>query len=249
MDDLSLKTQIESYANDYMNFMGITSFPTYSLQTRKASLELVLARGFGSVASASYQSLTDSHILSVCTNVDVPKYIIYHELTHILDTEQYAKNSVFRYTGLSGYTEYHASQVELMYLLGADFANGTVSFKMDSVIDTIAEQKKVAQYVEEKRHLVNELFSRENFPTDIEMLKTAFGILFNYWGVRSICEMYSVDYSEKIDNSIFLKFISTYDFVAMNNLMHGWLNNSQIEISMTVYLNTVFHLINEFKLS
>ena len=45
------------------------------------------------------------------------RYIVFHEFTHILDTEMYAKQDSWKYMALSGYTEYHAAQVELMICL------------------------------------------------------------------------------------------------------------------------------------
>ena len=82
-------------------------------------------------------------------------------------------------------------------------------------IVTTSGEKRVAQYVEEKRQHAIELFSREDFPADLNTLKSAFGVLFNYYGLRPICEMYSSDYIEKTDNAAFLRFIPTTNFVAI----------------------------------
>jgi len=51
------------------------------------------------------------------------------------------------------------------------------------------------------------LFSRVDFPADLNTLKSAMSIFYNYFGLRSICEAHSIDYIEKVNNKAFLKFI------------------------------------------
>ena len=182
------------------------------------------------------------------TNLTLLKYLMLHEFTHILDSEIYVKGDKVRYVGLSGFTEYHASQVELMQLLGRNNVDEVLTFSMDTIITTIAGEKSVYQYVNEKHIHAIELFSRMDFPSDLNTLKSAIGILYNYFGLRSICEMYSIDYIEKINNGAFLKFISSQHFVALNNLMHGWLDEQKIDLSINIYINIIFPLNKEFKL-
>lgn len=159
------------------------------------------------------------------------------------DSEMLANKDKMRYLGLSGYTEYHASQIELMLLLGAKKANDSISFSMNNTIITVSGKRKVSEYVREKQmHAIN-LFRRVDFPADLEPLKTAVGILFNYFGLRSICELYSVDYIEDVDNEAFLKYISSFYFSALNSLMHGILNSEAIEKSINIYVNIVFAII------
>lgn len=248
MDIVCLEKQISSQIKAFSRFMGIAEFPAYSLQTKEASIETADLQGFEVVAAASYQPKTNLHTLLVSTNLDLPRYVFYHEFTHMLDSEIYAKNDSIRYAGLSGFTEYHASQIELMQLLGAISVSEALSFSMNDTIVTISGEKRVTQYIEEKRQHAIELFSREDFPADLNTLKSAFGVLFNYFGLRSICEMYSLDYNEEIDNAAFLRFIPTTNFIAINTLMHGWLDNSKIDMSINVYLNTLFPLIKEYRL-
>ena len=93
------------------------------------------------------------------------------------------------------------------------------------------------------------LFSRNSFPDDLSTLKTAIGLLYNFWGIRSVCEMYSTNYTENINNDAFLSFIPSFDFSAANRLMHGWLDGKSIDSSITLYLNILFPLIKNFKLA
>lgn len=243
-----LLLQLKKYEEDYKKFMDIEEFPAYKLQTREVSLSLSDMRGFEVAASTHYLPQEKQHSLLISTNLRLIKYLMFHEFTHMLDAEMYVRGDKSRYAGLSGYTEYHASQVELVQLLGANSINETEQFSMNTIIRTLAGEKTVHQYVEEKYNHAITLFSRADFPADINTLKSALGVLFNYYGLRSICEMYAVDYEEVVDNEAFIKFIPTQLFVMMNNLMHGWMDEEKIEKSILVYVNIIYPLVQEYRL-
>lgn len=245
----TIKLQLNEYEDEFKNFMGITKFPMYKLQTKKVSLNLAERQGYEVLASASYQPETNSHTLVVTTNLPLSKHLLFHEFTHMFDVEMYVNGNKIRYAGISGFTEYHASQIELMQLLGAKYITDTVSFSMNTIIDTLTGKKSVSQYLSEKQQHAIQLFSRNSFPDDLSTLKTAIGLLYNYWGIRSVCEMYSTNYTETINNDAFLSFIPSFDFSAANRLMHGWLNGKSIESSITLYFNILFPLIKNFKLA
>lgn len=245
----SLQKQLKIYEDQFQYFMGIQKFPVYELQTKKASKFTAEFRGFEVAASASYQPQNNSHTLLVSTNLTLSRYLIFHEFTHILDSEMYVKGDKVRYAGLSGFTEYHASQVELVELLGANTIEDVPLFSMNTNINVLAGEKGVHQYVEEKYRHAIELFSRTDFPADLETLKSAIGVLYNYFGLRSICEEYSIDYKENENNMAFLKYIPTQLFSILNSLMHGWLDEEKIELSINVYINIIFPLIKEFRLA
>ncbi|MBQ3258572.1 MAG: hypothetical protein IJA67_14360 [Oscillospiraceae bacterium] len=232
-----------------MKFMKIDDFPTYDLQTKSVSIEIANAHGYDSIATTHYQASTNSHTLVVSTNLILEKHLLFHEFTHILDSEYYVHGDKMRYAGLSGFTEYHASQIELLQLVGANSFDETISFSMNHIITSISGEKTVAQYVDEKRLHAIELFSREDFPANIDALKSAFGVLFNYFGLRSICKMYCTDYIETIDNSAFMKHISSFNYIAINNLMQGWLDDEKIDKSIHLYIKTVFPLITQYRLT
>ena len=90
----------------------------------------------------------------------------------MLDSELYVKNDKIRYLGISGFTEYHASQIELLAMLGVQSINDEPSFSMDTIIHTFAGDKSVKQYISEKQQHAIELFSRADFPSSIETLKS-----------------------------------------------------------------------------
>lgn len=229
--------------------MGTNQFPKYELQFNEVSLNVADNYGFNSVAFAAYQTQTNKHTLVVSTNLKLSKHVIFHEFTHIYDSYRYVKGDKVRYAGLSGFTEYHASQVELMQLLNVENIDDSFTFSMDSIINTISGKKSVKQYIDERQQHAIDLFERKDFPANLETLKSALGILYNYFGLRSICEMYAIDYKEKINNEAFLKYISTLQFCPLNNLMHGWLDEKKIDQSIELYVNIIFPLIEKFKLA
>ena len=245
----SLVEQIKIYENEYKSFVCTKKFPVYEIETKTVSLEIANKRGFEALATTYYTPKTNKHSLIVSTNMVLSKHLLFHEFTHIFDSEMYVKGDTMRYAGLSGFTEYHASQIELLQLLGASDINSKPIFTMNDVITTISGEKNLAQYIEEKQQHAISLFNRNDFPVDLSTLKSAIGILYNYYGLRSICELYAIDYTENIDNTAFLKYIPTQTFSVVNNLMHGWLSEEQIELSISLYLNIIFPLIQKYKLT
>jgi hypothetical protein len=246
--DLLVK-QLKAFEHEFLRFMDIKKFFPYELQTKEASITVADSQGFDSAASTSYYPQSGIHTLLICSNIPLEKYLIYHEFTHMLDAEMYGKGNKLRCFALSGFTEYHASQVELMQLLGANSVDEVLSFSMNTTITTIAGERSIEYYVNEKYQHAIELFSRDDFPADLDTLITALGVLFNYFGLRSLCEVYSVDYTESKTYEPFLSFISTFYFTALNGLMHGWFDESKIESCINIYINIINPLINEFQLA
>lgn len=246
---MDVSKQLMLYVEEYKAFIGINQFPQYTLQTHEASISTADSQGFEVAASAHYQPVTGRHTLLISTNLELSKYLMFHEFTHMYDSELYVNGDKMRYAGLSGYTEYHASQVELAQLLGAKTIDTVPPFSMNAIISTFSGKKSVLQYVQEKYQFAIDLFSRADFPASIDTLKSALGVLYNYWGFRSICMMYATDFVEKIDNGTFAKIIPALNFTLMNNLMHGWLNRAQIDLSIPLYVNTIFPIIQEYDLA
>lgn len=244
-----LKNKIDNYIKEYVAFMDIDQFPEYELQLKEVSQSIADSQGFEVPACTSYKVEAQKHTLCVSTNLELTKYVMFHEFTHMLDSEMYVNGSKMRYAGLSGYTEYHASQIELAKLVGARTVNVIPPFSMNMMISTIEGEKSIYQYVQEKYQHAISLFRRSDFPTNVNTLKSAFGVLYNYWGLRSICEMYSTDFTEIIDNEAFLKFVPSFNFSLVNNLMHGWLNKSKIDLSIPLYTNILFPIIQDYSLA
>ena len=246
---MSIAEQLNAYVDDYKVFMGIDCFPQYCLQTKSVSLAIADTQGFEVAAGAAYDPITGRHTLTISTNLNLERYLAFHEFTHMYDSEVYVNGDKTRYCGLSGYTEYHAAQVELAQLLGAKTIDAIPSFPMNTKISTFAGEKSVSQYVQEKYQHAIDLFGRADFPADLNTLKSAFGVLYNYWGLRSVCEMYATDFVETVNNTNFLKFVPTLYFAHTNNLMHGWLNKAQIDLCIPLYINTIMPIIRDYKLA
>lgn len=233
-----VKRIIDNYIMEYRKFIGIDYSPNYELQLKEVSQEKADTDGIESPANTRFIIDIQKHILSIATNLSIEKYIVFHELTHMLDSDLYVKGNKMRKMGLGGYTEYHASQIGFAELLGASEVENINSFSMNDICKTISGDKSILEYVREKQQTAIFLFNKEGFPADLKQLFDALGVLFNYWGLRSICEMYATDFVEIVDNDAFMECIPSNHFCAINRLMHGWLDEKQIEQSMIIY-NTI----------
>ena len=192
---------------------------------------------------------TQEHTLIVADNIIIEPYILYHEFTHILDDDINARGDKVKYFLLYVYTEYHASQVELLKMLGAKSVKEQIAFSVSNNISTIAGQKTVQQYVDIKRMQAIDLFQRNDFPKNIEQLKTTIGVLFNYFGLCSICYMYCKDFEEKTDNTAFIQYIPAKVFNPMNHLMVGWLSEELIDLCCKVYGTMIIFMIQKYALT
>ena len=215
MTEIQIKNLIKEYEKEYIEFMEIEKLPQYKIDFFEINVEESDAAGFASAAQAYYNTKTDEHILRICKSSEIPRYIVFHEFTHILDTEMYAKQDSWKYMALSGYTEYHAAQVELMIMLGADSIQ-TQDFSF--TVDVEIGNSTVRNYLNSRHQLVVNMMNRTDFPRDIEALKTTVGVLYNYFGVRSICKMYAKDYTEEVDNTIIIQKLSKVLFEEINTL-------------------------------
>lgn len=230
----------------FMKLEGCDSFPAYEIEFKSASLERADCIGFEAAASTKYDCQTGKHTLVISDNLPQYRYLLIHEFTHILDDERYVNGDKIKYVGLRGYSEYHASQNELMFLLGLR-KNNENSFSMYTQIETLGGKMSVAEYVELKRKHAEKLFSSDMFLKNIDVLISALGVLFNYWGLRSICKMYATDYEEIIDNAAFLLHLSSREFAAFNHMMQGWLDENTINTIINGYANVTNRLLKSLK--
>lgn len=243
-----VRRMIDNYIIEYNGFMKIDYSPNYELQLKEASQERADVDGIESPGNTRFLIDLQKHILCVAANLPIEKYIIFHELTHMLDSDLYVKGNKIRKMGLGGYMEYHASQIGFAKLLGASEVKNIKPFSMNDMCKTISGNKSILEYVQEKQQTAISLFSKKGFPTDFERLSDALGVLFNYWGVRSICEMYATDFVEIVDNDVFMEFIPSNHFCAINRLMNGWLNEKQIEQSIVKYNTIICTIVQQWNL-
>lgn len=249
MKSFIIEAMISKFEQEYIDFMGINKFPSYKLEYYELKREITDDVGFGAMAQALYDLKKNEHILRICNNIELTRYVVFHEFTHILDTQMYAKAKPDRYVYLSGYTEYHASQVELMSLLKTqEVAPEEFSFSVKSIIDTYPNKLSVEEYLKSKHQFVVEMMQKKDFPINFEILTTTLGVLYNYFGLRSVCKLYSYDYNENVDNSDIIQYIPLQLFLEMNCFMDGWFDENKIEMSFGLYQNTLMPLIKEYKL-
>ena len=223
----------------YKHFLGISVFPKYELIPKELFLEKSEKHGFDSWATAFYDIPTGRHSLEIWAEIhtlgQIGKYVVFHELTHILDDENIVKQDKIKYLANHGYTEYHASQIELMQMLGAESVHQQIAFSMSNTIKTIGGEKTIKEFVDMPRLLAIELISRADFPADIETMKVTMGLIFNYYGRRSICKMFALDYQDDEDNSIIAKLIYPQTVQLLDGFMVGWFDDSKVAFINSLY--------------
>ena len=151
-----------------------------------------------------------------------------------------------------GFTEYHAAQIDLLKLLGAQNIKLPISFDMDKTVNTISGAQTVRSYVDGARTLALELIQRDDFPANIETLATTLGVIFNYYGRRSICKMYAKDYEDNADMSVISAFLGengNNTINALNSYMLGWLEPERVAFIDAFYYRMVLFLVQKYKLT
>ena len=234
----------------YKRFMGISTFPDYEVREKELSEEKLNTQGFEALATASYDFENKVHILTVWSKLNeygnLGENIIFHELTHIYDYENYTGDDVKKHLVYHAYTEYHASQVQLMNLLGVENISHVTEFSIQDEIDTFFGYMTVKEYVELSSAEAAEIINEGNFPSDISVLSAALGRIFNYYGRRSICEMYAVDYVDfKKDDGI-ERLLNDEKEQYFNDFMKGWFEDSKIKILVYMYSELLYSLLKKY---
>lgn len=253
MRDILFNDYIKNCEKNYKQFMRIDKFPSYELVCKNITIEKSQKQGFDSIGTAHYNILDGTHHLEFWLKIkDIQPdgdYVVFHEMTHILDAEQYAQKDKMKFLSNHGYTEYHASQVELMLLLKADNINDTISFSMNDKVETIGGTKTVFEFEQAPRLHAIELINRNDFPADIATLKTTLGLVFNYYGRRSICKMFATDYNDNDDNSIISKLIHSGTMNLLNSFMTGFFNDAKVDLLDSLYQKIILSLVQTYNLN
>lgn len=206
----------------YKQFMKIDSFPAFTL----GSFTLDISGNSFSVAKAEYSFIPPKHKLLLPANYDIPKFMLFHELTHILDAERYSNGEKSHDYWLTGYMEYHASQVELMEALGAQTIDDAITFSMLDHINGM--QWTVQQYVNNKLETAKKMIV-DSSPT---MRIDGLNVFFNFLGLKSICVLFATDYSENYTYQEILTRMSTLQLSAIKSTMQGF----SVDVEKTVML-------------
>lgn len=191
-----LQGYIKQMESAYCDFMGGVSLPKMKLQLMMLEeMMKVLAN-----AEVIYDPETDSYTFRVFEHINNPlvakdcEYIIYHEFTHALDISLYGAGGRDKYNQLRGYLEHHASQVELMKMLGADTFAQPVTFSMTDSIRDMNGELTVLEFMEKGLDATAEQMSKPDFKQSIGRVFHAVGTLYNHLGRISICRMYATDF-------------------------------------------------------
>lgn len=244
-----VKMYVARTFESYKKFMGIDEMPDFNIVLMEIEFEEAKQKGYGVPASHFYDVGTDKHILKVWKDIYKSTlhadYLLFHEFTHMYDTYTYSAKNKFLYASNRGFTEYHAAQVELLKLLGAELIEDIISFSLSQPIETIAGRKTVYEYITNSHKAVTKLISSSNFPNSIESLSTGLGMIFNHLGRISICQMYANDYEQYMDEVENLSLEDSYigvNFLEMKLKMKGFLRRADILNIGKIYLPTIIEL-------
>lgn len=210
--------------NSYKRFMGINSFPQFKTEYYK----LIESQGFAYAARAEFDPETKRHKLLLPSNAEVPMFLIFHELTHILDMETLWKGDRAHDYYLTGYMEYHASQIELMAMMNAMTIRDTLSFSMDESIGF--NDYSVRQYLDNKLENAKALM----LDSSSQKRSDGLGVLFNFLGLKSVCKMYAKDFKDDYTYRELMNHISAFLFMELREFFVGWIDD--VDGAVALYL-------------
>ena len=210
-DALSRNNDIEKYKR----FMKINTFPEFEEESYIVDINANYSYG----GRAEYTSSTKKHKLMLPSNIPTSEYRLFHELTHIYDMEQNANGDKIHDYCLAGYLEYHASQVELLVVLGAKTIDSRISFSMMDRIDGM--EWSVKQYLDSKLNTAKALIC----DSDMEKRVAGLEVFYNFLGFKSICCLYATDYSEEYDYRDIVSQMSLITFSRIRQHMTGMLDD------------------------
>lgn len=250
---MNIEDYVKSCIDNYKKFMGIERFPEFTVKSKEITLEKSQTQGFDSPAAVFYDVQSGSHLLEIWSKLSLlqmnAEYLVFHEFTHILDAETYSLKDKVKHMSNKGYTEYHAAQIDFMKLLGAKNITDSFSFNMGKKFDTFEGTKSAKEFVDMPLNLSTELINRTDFPANIETLATAMGTIFNYYGRRSICKMYAVDYTDNADVSAVSSFLGEDTVKALDSYMLGWFDANKVGLIDELYKRMILTFASRYHLS
>lgn len=215
----------------YKRFMGITSVPQFAIEYFEPELE----QKYTSVAQAVYDQRTDIHRLRLPSGYEVPRFLLYHELTHICDMRMFKKGEKTHDFCLAGFMEYHASQIELMVLMGAAHFDDHILFSMSDCSNYLGWT--VQQYLENKLTTAVDLICEKDQRFRIMGLDA----FFNFLGLKSICSMYALDFVDTFNYRPFADRLPTSLLFEIRKDLVGWIEN--VEKVVALYSRTVGYIV------
>ena len=208
-------------------FMGISTIPEFETEY----FELDLGQSSLIAAQAQYDEETGKFILRLPLNCDVPKFLLFHELTHIYDMSILKTGEKNYDFCLSGYLEYHASQVELMVLLEAKKTTDCLTFSMGDSVNYL--DWTVWQYLENKLSIAIELIANDSQEKQICGLE----VFYNFLGLKSVCNMYATDFKDEFNYKRIADRLPSFLLLTIKQFMNGWIDD--VETAVVLYSNAV----------
>ena len=253
INSLFINQFVKKCESDFMSFCGIESFPPYQIVSKELTLDKAEKDGFDSIASAFYDVTNGSHRLEIWSKLHLPQmnagYLVFHELTHILDAETFSQKDKNKNVANKGYTEYHAAQNDFMQILGAKSISEAFSFSMKQGCTTFSSECSAYDFVMQPHIHAVSMIKRDDFPANIESLAVTLGLIFNYYGRRSICKMYATDFIDNADNSLIGGFIREDTVKALDAFMIGWFDANQVAMIDMLYYKMAISLAQQYKLA
>jgi hypothetical protein len=247
-----LENYINKIAKEYIVFMGIKKLPRYQIKEIKYFVERGEKNGYDSLASYYYDVSTNAHLLKVYSNIWEPilhaDWVLFHEFTHMLDNKNYVpKGEKITNIMYRGFSEYHAGQIDFMRLVRFTKLDDNFSFSMNEKVLDHTGVKKAEDLLTEAHTLATQIINTKPSIT-LELLSRILGMIFNYWGRRSICKMYAIDFTEKVNNSTIINFLGKEDFKSLDTLMNGWLDPIQIDWIFETYYTLLHKMVLKYSI-
>lgn len=225
---MNKKILIKSYINQKM-----TSYKKFMLIEKMPMFEIMIEENI-KTPSHNYDVKIDKHVLKVETNImnRNMEYILFHEFTHMYDVINFSAKNPYLYFANRGFTEYHASQIELLKLLDAKTVNDKISFSLAQPIETILGETTILNYMLELRDSAREGITEKYYVDNLKSFSNVLGMIFNHLGRVSICRLYANDYEaykEELENfELELSFLGE-EFSKIVSIARGILDDREIE--------------------
>lgn len=233
---------------DFLKFMNVSGLPNYTITPINIMQKEADSKGYAAPANVKYDFDTNTHHMSIWTIFPTlsADYIMFHEFTHMIDTERFCKSDRIKYISNKGYTEYHASQVALMKMLGAKTIDSSLSFTMKQTVETYSGDKSVTELISTPLNTISEIINRDDFPADIGTISTVIGLAFNYYGYRSICQMFADNYAGSEKTSELNQLLGDSTVKLLDKLMYGWFDDSKVAVIDNLCKNLIFSMLKKY---
>ena len=223
MKNNAILQYIKECEQAYRELLSLSSFPDYDIEFFEFTSEQLYNQQYPSFASAKYDLQSGEHTLKIWSNIhtlgEIGKQTLFHELTHIYDDDILINKDPYKYKSFHGYSEYHASQIQFLRILGTKSIIKCPSFSMNDIINTKLGTCSIQKYIETQISTAVDILHQSRTAKKTELFVNGLGVLFNYYGCRSICIMYATDYQDTANYSAISQRLSPYTVKYLNDFL------------------------------